>query len=220
MKNLKAIIITILFMSFAINAQQSESSYDKLKKLNKEAKSVVLTVDGEEITFEGKEAESFLKQLRMLSLLGHSIKDVDILTDDDFVFNNEDGVQIEIFKSDGDAEMVFLSEDDLDENRIEEKVTIEDENGVMKITIKKTENGEESTEVLEGEDAEKYLVDMEKLTEIEKLDGNINIHKFFQKTPGKGKRVVREKSKCCCKGGVSKKRVIIKEKLPQEQEED
>jgi hypothetical protein len=46
------------------------------------------------------------------------------------------------------------------ENQVKEEVQVEDHNGVITLTINRTENGKTTTEVLKGEEAEKRLKEM------------------------------------------------------------
>lgn len=46
------------------------------------------------------------------------------------------------------------------ENQVKEEIQVEDHNGVITLTINRTENGVTTTEVLKGEEAEKRLKEM------------------------------------------------------------
>jgi len=131
---------------------------------------VTTTENGEEKVevYEGKEADEYLKTMRDE---GKMIIDIDVDADsDDFIWIGEDG----------------------DVSKIEKNVKVKIEDGVKKVTVTTTENGEEKVEVYEGDEAEKFL---------ESEDGN--------------KTKIKVKSLKDCKH----KKIIIKE-LKKEKEDN
>ena len=103
-------------------------------------------VDGKETVeeYKGKAAEKYLKE--------HG--DEHKLT-----FISEDG-DVHVMMNGDEDDLVWVSEDDGD--MIKKNVNVEVEDGVKKVTITTTKDSKEKVEVYEGEEAEKYLEEMDK----------------------------------------------------------
>lgn len=154
------------FFLFGILSYAQEDLKDKVKKIEGDVDKVTITAGEEEYTFEGDEAKTLFKKMKLGFSKSHSF----IWQSDDGEFKNhdckliiidEDGNKqlIEIFK-DGDKDIdIFITKDfDMDDHHgIEKKVKVEIEEGNKKVTITTKENGEEKTEVYEGEEADEYL---------------------------------------------------------------
>lgn len=153
-------IVMLLFLSsaFILNAQTKDSVRQKLKDLKGKANKITIQTDGGELTFEGKEADYLLRKMKRDSKSFSFVTPDDLFANgekfhfDDFDFTVPKIPKVKVFKNwDDDFEM-------LDE--MKSKVTIEKKDGQTKVTVKKKVDWEEVTEVYEGEDAEKYIDEM------------------------------------------------------------
>lgn len=163
-------LLTILSLTFVYlftfsNSGSAQNDVDEeLKNIDGTVEKVTITADGEEYTFEGKDAEKLFKRMKSSkskSLAWHTSDDGSVKKKIVIVEKNGDKEVVEL---DGDDEEVFIikSDDDFEWNSdsLQEKVKVEIENGEKKVTITTNENGEETTEVYEGEEADAYLEKM------------------------------------------------------------
>ena len=141
-------------------------------KVNKEIKveiedgekrvEVTTTKDGKETTevFEGEEAEEFLKNSK------HDKKfNIKIYDDSDLEWISE-----------GDADMIFLSEEIDGDAELEKKVEVEIEEGVKKVTVTTIKDGKEEVKTYEGDEADEYIKKMK--------HGKKHGYKFFKSDDG------------------------------------
>lgn len=126
-------------------------------------------IDGKETVqeFKGEEAEEYLKKH------GDEHK---------MTFVSEDG-DIHVITN-GDDDLVWVSEDDAD--LLKKEINVEVEDGVKKVTVTTTKDGEKNVEVYEGEEAEKYL------KEIDKGGDSMFIEDNGSKTVIKKKIIIKE----------------------------
>lgn len=136
-------------------------------------------VDGKETIeeYKGEAAEKHILKMKD----GHGMK-----------FISEDG-DIHVILKDSDEDLVWITKDD--ENMIKKEVNVEVVDGVKKVTVTTNEGGEETVKVYEGEEAEKFLKEMDHESE-----------QVFISKDG-DKRVI-------------KKIIIFEEKSEEEHEED
>ena len=138
---------------------------DQINKIDGNVDKITITSDGQEYTFEGKDAEKLFKKMKRAksqSFVWNTSDDGSIKKK--IVIMDTDGDK-EIIEIDGDDEDVFIvkSDDDFEwnsSNGMQKKVKVEIENGEKKVTITTKENGEETTEVYEGDEADEYLEEM------------------------------------------------------------
>lgn len=116
-------------------------------------------------TYEGEEAEEYLEENSFEILDDDGDFDLEYLIGSKLKRKNNvkffgNNAQFNVLKSEGDGskvKVIELVEESKDGGTIVKSITIDD-NGEPKITIVTTdENGEETTETLEGEEAEEYL---------------------------------------------------------------
>jgi hypothetical protein len=147
--NLTTIIEDEIEFEFEEDGEEGEKIKKEIKvEIEDGEKRVEVTTnkDGEEITevFEGEEAEEFLKNSK------HDKKfNIKIYDDSDLEWVSE-----------GDADMIFLSEEIDGDAEMEKKVEVEIEDGVKKVTVTTTKDGKEEVKTYEGDEADKYLKKM------------------------------------------------------------
>ena len=176
----------VIFMLSSIGFAQ-ENLKDKLSKIEGHVDKITINAGGEEFTFEGEDAEKLFNKMQSSTKSsntfivkideegGEGTKKIIIKSDggDEEVFE---------FKTDGGDHAIWFSDDD-NLQSLDKKIQVEIEDGNKKVTVTTKENGEEKTEIYEGEEAEEYLDKMkskhghEILIEIDE-DGN---HKKMKK---------------------------------------
>jgi len=183
-------LVTILSLTFVYlftfsnsgNAQNDVE--EELKNIDGTVEKITITADGEEYTFEGEDAEKLFKRMKSSkskSFAWHTSDDGSVKKKIVIVEKNGDKEVIEL---DGEDEDVFIikSDDDFEWNTdgLQKKVKVEIENGEKKVTVTTKENGEGTTEVYEGDEADEYIEKMKN----ENDDFDIEI-----KSDGDGKKV-------------------------------
>jgi len=179
----KTAIILLFIAAFSVNAQKKEKP--GIKDVKGKAEKITIKTDKGEFVFEGKEAQEILKKLKTgnrksvwFSETGGDgstyVIDIDDIASD---------VLVNLAKENN---FTWETEEEEDGKKIERKINIEEENGVKKLTITTTEDGEEKTETYEGAEAEEYL---EKMKEENKLkvfskDGGSRFAFFFDSDSG------------------------------------
>ena len=176
-KNLTIISVFSLFIITNLNAQ--EKLDEKLKAIQGSVDKIIITADGNEYVFEGVEAEKLFKKMKrdqvqsfVWNSSDDSAKKIVILD----ATSSDDEIEVE----DGDENVLIIKTDkDLDDidDGITKKINVVVEDGNKKITVTTKENGEEKTEVYEGDEAEEYLKKMDAESDeldilIDKQNGN------------------------------------------------
>jgi hypothetical protein len=181
----KLIILTLFtFLVFVPSNFAQEKLKDKIDKIDKSVEKIVITSDGQEYTFEGKEADELFQKMK--KGLSHKLVWTTSDSADDnekVIIINSDGDEKEIkIETEGENKIIIKTDKDIDDdtNGIRKKIKVEIENGNKKVTVTTTENGEEKTEVYEGKEADEYIEKMKSENE----DFNISIDK-----DNKGKKV-------------------------------
>lgn len=161
----KSITLSLFaFLLFNTTLFSQENLDDKIDKIEGKVDKVVITSEGQEFVFEGKEAAKLFKSMKKgtSQSFAWTMKDIDD-GDKKVIFIDKDGKKevIEI-ESEGDDEIIINSEKDFDSETdgLKKKVKVEIEDGEKKVTVTTNENGEEKTEVYEGEDADEYIEKM------------------------------------------------------------
>ncbi|MGB5528931.1 MAG: hypothetical protein WBQ32_03100 [Ignavibacteriaceae bacterium] len=158
--------ILILFTTLILIPSQfaQEKLKDKLDKIDGSIDKITITSEGKEYLFEGNDAEELFKMIKRKS--SHN-----------FVWNTSDDdkskKKVIILDSDGENEVIEITgegDDDIiikkhkdfdsDINGITKKVKVEVENGNKIVTVTTKENGEEKTDVYEGQEADEYIEKM------------------------------------------------------------
>jgi len=185
--SVKIILPAIVIFILSSSGFAQEDLKDKLSKIEGHVDKITINAGGEEFTFEGEDAEKLFSKMQS----GTKSSNTFIVKIDE---EGGEGTKKIIIKSGGDDEEIYefkthegdhaiwFSDDDLLHNS-NKKINIEIEDDNKKVTVTTKENGEEKTEIYEGEEAEEYLNKMksehghEMLIEIDE-DGN---HKKMKK---------------------------------------
>lgn len=176
MKAVKLFLAALFLMTtITVTAQEKSELNKKLNELKGKVEKVTVKVDGKDVVFEGKEAESLVKKMKSGSMANYfyrttpgklSAGNIKILTrskDDDELIDVE-----ELAASLGD-------EDALPSNRM--KMKVEKLDGNLKLTVVETgKDGKEVEKTYEGEEAEKYLKEHDEIKVF-------TSHKFDVKAP-------------------------------------
>ncbi|NMB81104.1 MAG: hypothetical protein GYA14_04745 [Ignavibacteria bacterium] len=195
----KLFLIAFFFLlgifSLTLFAQDKKDDLDKkLDQLKGKVEKLTVKVDGKDVVFEGKEAESLAKKLRTFGKMPNMVW----LSDEDSEFEGKDGnVMMYRFNKLGKEFKVGAVGE---ENK---KVEVKIDDGKKKVTVTTTKDGKEETKTYEGEEAEKFLKENEKV-------GKFNI--MVNDEDGMGDRMIFFNKKldddngcCCCKGRMSMK---------------
>jgi len=165
----------------------------KLEEIDDPIDKITITSNGKEYTFEGEDAQNLFTKIKNASTTSKSF----VMKYDD---DDADAKKIIIISSDGDEEVIditgdiddefiWLGEDDGELDELEKRVKVEIEDGKKKITVTKNENGEEKTEVYEGEEADAYLEKMKSDND------NFFEFKLDDESGEKTKKIIIEKKK-------------------------
>jgi hypothetical protein len=179
--SVKIIITAMAIFILSPTGFAQENLTDKLSKIEGHVDKITINAGGEEFTFEGEEAEKLFNKMQSNTKSSNTFV---VRVDEE----GGEGTKKIIIKSDGDSEEIYefnthegdhaiwFSDDD-NLHSLDKNVKVEIEDGKKKVTVTTTENGEEKTEIYEGEEAEEYLNKMklehghEMLIEIDE-DGN------------------------------------------------
>jgi len=165
----------------------------KLEEIDDPIDKITITSNGKEYTFEGEDAQNLFTKIKNAS---NTSKSFVMKYDDD----DADTKKIIIISSDGDEEVIditgdiddefiWLGEDDGELDELGKRVKVEVEDGKKKVTVTKNENGEEKTEVYEGEEADAYLEKMKSDND------NFFEFKLDDESGEKTKKIIIEKKK-------------------------
>ena len=165
---------------------------DQIKKIVGTVDKITITSDGKEYTFEGAEAEKLFKKMKssksqsfVWNSSDDSTKKKVIILDAD---GDEDMIEVE---SAADNVVIVKTNKDFDsiDDGITKKVKVEVEDGNKKVTVTTKENGEETSEIYEGDEADEYIEKMKS------ENGDINIS-VDENTDGKKvKKIIIETEK-------------------------
>jgi hypothetical protein len=151
--------LVIFILSSAGFAQ--ENLTDKLSKIEGHIDKITISAGGEQFTFEGEEAEKLFAKMQSHKKSSNTYL---VKIDEE----EGEGTKKIIIKSDGNLDEVyefkthegdhavwFSDGDNL--QSLDKNIKVEIEYGKKKVTITTKENGEEKTEIYEGDEAEEYL---------------------------------------------------------------
>ncbi len=153
------LLITVFALTFS-QTQPRKSIKEKLDKLKGEISKIVIQTDEGEVTLENDEAEDVFEKLN--NFYGGKGWTYEFNSDDDdkvFVVKmDEDGDDVSWIQDDSTKVMIKHNATLRKIEGVEKTVEIEVENGDKKVTVTTVdEDGNETTQVYEGEEAEKYL---------------------------------------------------------------
>jgi len=186
-------MLSFLFLFFCTQLAFGQDVENKIKEIKDPIDRITITSNGLEYTFEGEDAQNLFRKLKSTSTTSKSF----VMKYDD---DDDDSKKVIIINSDGDEEviditgdiddeLIWLGKDDDDFDELEKRIKVEIEDGKKKVTVTKNENGEEKTEVYEGEAAEAYLEKMKSDSD------NFFEFKFDDESGEKTKTIIIEKRK-------------------------
>lgn len=162
--DVEKITITAGGEEYTFEGKDAEKLFKRIKA-NKKSKSYSFNIDEES---EGGEKTIIIKSLgdgdECHKLIHHGSNDLIWFEDESDsgfkkikIITNGDKEEIYEFESEKDGDMEWFGDS---ENKMSKKMKIEINDGVKKVTVTTVEDGEESTKVYEGEEADKFLEDM------------------------------------------------------------
>jgi hypothetical protein len=193
----KPFVWTLFTFSLFSTSLFAQGVSDKLKDIDGKVNKITITTEEGEYIFEGEDAAQLFKKMKSSgnSFVWHSAEK-DGKKKVVFLDSDSEEHHIEVFGGD-EEDLIVISEDvDADINCTNKKVKVEVEDGNKKVTVTTKENGEEKTEVYEGDEADEYIKKMK-----EKHHGDMDIL-IEKETDGK----------------VKKKKIIIEKKTKKETE--
>jgi protease II len=193
---LSALSITISFL-FSISLF-SQDVNEKIKDIEGEANKITITTENGVYTFEGDDAAKLFKKMKSSSnsFVWHSAEK-DGKKKIVFFDSDDEEHHVEVFGGD-DEDLIIISEDvHEDMEGMHKKINVEIKDGNKKVTVTKKENGEEKIEVYEGDEADKFIKEMN-----EEHGDDMDI--FIEKDSDDGK--------------VKKKKIIIEKKTDKKSE--
>ena len=193
----KQFALTLFIFSLFSTLLFAQDVNEKMKDINGEVNKITITTEKGEYTFEGEDAVQLFKKMKSSgnSFVWHS-GEKDGKKKIIFLDSDNEEHYIEVFGGD-DEDVIVINEDIEGEiDGMHKKVKVEIEDGNKKVTVTTKENGEEKTEVYEGNEADEYIEKMK-----EKHHGDMDI--FIEKDTN---------------GKVKKKKIIIEKKTEKEAE--
>lgn len=137
---------------------------EKINKINGNVDKVTITADGKEYTFEGSDAEKLFKKMKSSKSQSFVWNTSDDKMKKKVIIMDADGDEdlVEVVESGDDDVFIVKSDDDFEwsTDGNQKKVKVEIENGEKKVTVTTNENGEKTTEVYEGDEADEYIEKM------------------------------------------------------------
>ena len=171
------IIILLSSLTFVTFNFAQEKLKDKIEKIDGSVEKIVITSDGKEYSFDGKEADELFQKIKRGKShnLSWTLADTEEGEEKVIIINSDGDEKVIEIESEGDDNIIIKTDKDFDKDieGIRKKVKVEVEDDNKKVTVTTTENGEEKTEVYEGKDADEYIEKMKS----ENDDLNISINK-------------------------------------------
>jgi len=153
--------ITLLFSTIVSNSGFAQNDLnDELKKIDGTVDKITITANGQDYTFEGSDAEALFKKMKSSKNQNFVWNTTNDSNKKKVIILNSDGDEDAIEVESGDENVFIIKTgEDLDEmdGGMSKKVKVEIENGEKKVTVTTKENGEETTEVYEGKEADEYI---------------------------------------------------------------
>lgn len=189
----RLIILTLLTIVIIPSSFAQEKLKDKIDKIDGSVDKIVITSEGNEYYFEGKEAEELFHKIKKGAShnLSWTMAETEGGEEKVIIINSDGDEKVIEIESEGDDNIIIKTDKDFDKDieDIRKKVKVEAEDGNKKVTVTTTENGEEKVEIYEGKEADEYLEKMKS----ENDDFNISINK---KEDGKKvKKIIIKKEK-------------------------
>jgi hypothetical protein len=173
----RLIILTLLTIVIIPSSFAQEKLKDKIKKIDGSVDKIVITSEGKEYSFEGKEAEELFQKIKKGAShnLSWTMADTEGGEEKVIIINSDGDEKVIEIESEGDDNIIIKTDKDFDKDTegIRKKVKVEVEDDNRTVTVTTTENGEEKVEIYEGKEADEYLEKMKS----ENDDFNVSINK-------------------------------------------
>lgn len=162
--SVKIILPALIIFMLSSPGFAQENLKDKLSKIEGHVDKITISAGGEEFTFEGDDAEKLLKKMKADQTNSNTfvvrIDDADNKGTKKIIIKSGSGDdEVFEFETDGGDHSVWFSDEENLAN-LEKNIKVEIEDGKKKVTVTTTENGEEKTEVYEGDEADEFLEKM------------------------------------------------------------
>jgi hypothetical protein len=157
--SIKWFLIALLIPTVISFAQTGEKeTKEKINNIKGHVEEITITAGGSEFTFSGDEAAEIFEKLKSAyddKVLVKLLKD-----------KGHNEKMVWVTKGDGDVNMTAVLEDEFEFNfedegadgeKIKKEIKIDMDDGEKKVTVKTTKDGEVTTDVYEGEEAEEFL---------------------------------------------------------------
>ena len=158
------VIILLSSLVFVTSNFAQEKLKDKIEKIDGSVEKIVITSEGREYTFKGKEADELFQKIKKGAShnLSWTMADTEEGQDKVIIINSDGDEEVIEIESEGNDNIIIKTDKDFDKDidGIRKKVKVEVENGNKKVTVTTTENGDEKTEVYEGKEADEYIQKM------------------------------------------------------------
>jgi len=162
--SVKIILPALIIFMLSSPGFAQKNLKDKLSKIEGHVDKITISAGGEEFTFEGDDAEKLLKKMKADQTSSNTfvvrIDDADNKGTKKIIIKSGSGDdEVFEFETDGGDHSVWFSDEENLAN-LEKNIKVEIEDGKKKVTVTTTENGEEKTEVYEGDEADEFLEKM------------------------------------------------------------
>jgi hypothetical protein len=175
-KLLLVIVLLLLGASLIVTNAQTEvkkAVKDKLEKLDGDVSSIVIKTDEGEVEFTGEEAEHLFKKMKGDKIWISAVHGDKLIELEHDINSDKEGDVIFVKKM-GDKDFEWSEAMAIGEGEgTTKKIKINVEDGEKKVTVTTTKDGEESVETYEGEEAEKFLEEMDEKHGVMVHDGDI-----------------------------------------------
>lgn len=157
---MKKVLLTLLALTISMTITAQDKVKEKLKNVTKENVSKIsITTSEGVVEFSAEEAKELVGKMKSHRLLKKfNIKELG--DEGKVLFLGDDDHLIEVLE-DGENELVWHTSGG---DKMKKNIKVEKDGDNTKVTITTNENGEEKVEVLEGEEAEKFLEEQHKGT--------------------------------------------------------
>ncbi|MBL1213515.1 MAG: hypothetical protein HND52_09160 [Ignavibacteriae bacterium] len=157
-QKLMAAMVVLFFMYGIISAQPNQNDLDeKIKNIKDDIEKIIINAGGEEYTFTGDDAKELFKRLKSENDKRVMVKVIEGVDDGGTVWVTKGNDDVNVNAVFEDEYEFHFEEEGENGEKIKKEIEVEVEDGEKKVTVTTTKNGEETTEVFEGEEAEEFL---------------------------------------------------------------
>ena len=146
------VIILLSSLVFVTSNFAQEKLKDKIEKIDGSVEKIVITSEGREYTFEGKEADELFQKIKKGTShnLSWTMADTEEGQDKVIIINSDGDEEVIEIESEGNDNIIIKTDKGFDKDieGIRKKVKVEVEDGYKIVTVTTNENGEKKTEGL------------------------------------------------------------------------